>query len=72
MSEYVASFEDGSEGWYELRGEIVRCKDCKYFKAKTSRFPALCRLWLPRNLSKHYGIEHDGFCAWATRKVVGE
>lgn len=48
--------------------EIVRCMDCKHFKAETSRYPALCRLWLPRNLSKQYGIEPDGFCAWGKRR----
>lgn len=50
------------------REEIVRCVDCAYFKSETDKFPALCRLWLSRNLSKQYGIEPDGFCAWGERK----
>ena len=31
MSEYICDFENGRDGWYEQREEIVRCRDCKWF-----------------------------------------
>lgn len=67
MSEYIYATDD-HEGHWLTGEEIVRCRDCKHFKAETRRHPALCRLWLPRNLSKQYGIEPDGFCAWGERR----
>lgn len=60
------------EKWLPVCEEIVRCRDCKFFKCETDIFPALCRLWLPRNLSKQYGIEPNGFCAWGERRGDAE
>lgn len=66
LHEYILSWTDA--GQWQKSEEIVRCRDCEYFKSETDIFPALCRLWLPRNLSKQYGIEPDGFCAWGERR----
>lgn len=72
--EYFASYDTERDMYYPDERDsamsitpIVRCVDCAYFKSETDKFPALCRLWLPRNLSKQYGIEPDGFCAWGER-----
>lgn len=35
--------------------EVVRCKDCKYYKENT----LVC---------SRYGLEDDDFCSWAERK----
>lgn len=75
MSEYITEVVyDMFHGTFtrNIREEIVRCRDCVYFKSETDIFPALCRLWLPRNLSKQYGIEPDGFCAWGERRGDAE
>lgn len=66
VGDYFAS--NANDHYGTLHEEIVRCRDCVYFKSETDIFPALCRLWLPRNLSKQYGIEPDGFCAWGERR----
>ena len=47
---------------------IVRCRDCVHFCIANKKYPDSCKLWLPRNLSKQYGITPDGFCAWGERR----
>ena len=75
MSEYIVSVPDeeaelfiarfGIEGTHifghRLVGEIVRCRDCKFFATNihgsycTKSITTLC--------------DSNGFCAWAERKV---
>ena len=61
MSEYICDFENGRDGWYEQREEIVRCRDCKWFDTHTE--PNLCY-----RLDNGEPVEPDGFCALAVRR----
>lgn len=54
----------------ELREEIVRCRDCKYYDqndAPSEVYPD--RYWCDRMTSY---MPADGFCSFGKRKVVGE
>ena len=55
MSEYICKFENGRDGWYEQREEIVRCRDCKFFDTRK------CKSQWPFCL--------DAYCWWGERKV---
>lgn len=61
MNEYICKFENGRDGWYEQREEVVRCRDCKWFIWDDSG------RWCAQSLVRH--SDPDGFCAWAERKV---
>lgn len=83
VGEYVVSLT--AKTFTDLRfhrhEEIVRCKDCRYFRAETMKHPALCRLWISRALfrqtvtgittylPKQCKVKPDGFCAWGERKT---
>ena len=45
--------------------EITRCRDCRYYDTHTE--PPECYREVPGRI-----VAPDGYCAWATRKVVGE
>lgn len=65
MSEYISEYivrETGYPGTLnqEIVGELVRCKDCKYYEETNSRI-GTCLLTIS-------GAEVDGFCAWGERK----
>lgn len=67
MSEYIVeldskrrialglSFAEEMRGGDFIRGEIVRCRDCKRFHTNTNGFDC------PK-------LEPDGFCAWGERR----
>jgi len=58
-----ATFEDASERvktWLDEvpsidAVQVVRCKDCKYYKENTM-------------VCSRYGLEDDDYCSWAERK----
>lgn len=70
MTEYIVKFETNSpilarvieSRSAQLRGEIVRCRDCKWFDTHTE--PNLCY-----RLDNGEPVEPDGFCAWGEREV---
>ena len=69
MSEYVfdlSSFESDNidDG---LREEIVRCRDCKGYRASD----ATCHSWQWHNWDAAIEVEPDGFCSWAVKRKEG-
>ena len=78
MSEYIVNvpdeeaeyfiarfgFENVKLTGYSLTGEIVRCRDCKDYRASD----ATCHSWQWHNWDAAIEVEPDGFCAWAERK----
>ena len=61
MAEYIV---DTTEGIYNARtiGEIVRCRDCKNF------VDVMGQTECERSSGEYFGVEPDGFCAWAEPK----
>ena len=65
MSEHIYEDSDMEHERYHvipfgsMREEIVRCRDCEFFRAVTDHFPAVCLLW-------GRSVEPDGFC-WMGR-----
>lgn len=63
MKEYIVEFgdalynEETGEAVFKpkIEGELIRCKDCKYYKENT----LAC---------SRYGLEDDDYCSWAERK----
>lgn len=52
--------------WVDNTGELIRCKDCKYFTGK----------WCIVNSRKQFDpedrlVDGNGFCAWAERRENG-
>ena len=62
MTEYIYEITKDSDGvdCYIKRGEIVRCRECKYYEETDARI-GTCLLTV-------CGANIDGFCAWAERK----
>ena len=77
MSEYIVKLPNGGaadecirlRGYekslygYELREEIVRCRDCKLF-TNSSHYGAYCT-----NFGAPLHDDYDGFCAWGERRT---
>ena len=63
MSEYIVG-TDGHEGNWLTGEEIVRCRDCKDYRASD----ATCHSWQWHNWDAAIDVEPDGFCAWGVRK----
>ena len=77
MTEYVMEYDGWAEGipvgeylrvrdamHARKREEVVRCRDCRYYKPNTySHFT--CELLM-------FHVDPDGFCAWGERKEVNE
>ncbi|MBQ9002680.1 MAG: hypothetical protein IJ087_12585 [Eggerthellaceae bacterium] len=53
------------EKWLPVREEIVRCRDCAFFREKDWR----CTSYQWRNCDESPDVEPDGFCAWGERRV---
>lgn len=53
---------------YPLTGEITRCRDCIYCDKYKNDEICVCY----RFDNEQPEVEPDGFCAWASRKEVGE
>lgn len=70
MSEYIVEKKQTSGGWTwaESKGNLIRCKDCKFSKAyyhgsesNLGMFTYLCTQGL-------YGMNADDYCSRAVRK----
>ena len=68
MSERIICNDNGGE----LREEIVRCRDCKFYKPRDGA-TLNCRFEHPTmpNLVQWRIAEPDGFCAWGKRRNDG-
>lgn len=69
MSEYVVELgnphrndEGDVECVYEQRERIIRCRDCKNF------VDVMGQTECERSSGEYFGVEPDGFCAWAESK----
>lgn len=88
MSEYIVNVPDeeaecfiarfGFENvkllGYSLTGEIVRCRDCKYYYEVDEYHP---QGNYDRQCCKYFDtyddeVDPDGFCAWSERMVMGQ
>ena len=78
MTEYIIDFNDPrfTIEPIEHNGEIVRCRDCKHYRAHKwfevvvgtplgTDISDVCLLW-----ADGCKVEPDGFCAWAIRRDV--
>ena len=74
MSEYIIDFDEKSSAYMRIlvsktamnKGEIVRCRDCKYYELVPEDSGDWCEYWTDRV----YGA--DGFCAWGERRREGD
>lgn len=66
MTEYIYEVYDGGGAWSGrvLRGEIIRCRDCKHSRCD-ARYCAINELFMDG--SDLVLVEPDGFCSWAER-----
>lgn len=77
MSEYVIDATDAQLGDFfdaraffgpRLKEELVRCRDCRYYKAAewiiATDVEHVCRFWH----GKPTKVDPDGFCAWGERR----
>ena len=57
---------DGSlTDWFEQEHlEIVRCRDCMFFKEEPPEDAGFCMYWVDRVIFH----DADGFCAWGERR----
>lgn len=62
MSERIICNDNG----WELREEIVRCRDCKRFSLDNSDHDYRSGWWCHRWNTDM--VKPDGFCAWGERK----
>ena len=60
--ERLARAEHIVDGLGEVKGEIVRCRDCKHYENYT------CNSWQWHNWDAPIEVEPDGFCAWGERR----
>lgn len=74
MSEYIAKCNEvvGISGktlivpdYIDTSEEIVRCKDCRYYKQREAISPPMvCERWGYHN----FKTEPERFCSWAERR----
>lgn len=79
MSEYIVELPDGGAAdefvarmgaensriyGYQLTGEIVRCRDCEYYRESD----ATCHSWQWHNWDAAIEVEPDGYCACGERE----
>lgn len=66
------AYESGySEGKLDAMKELVRCKDCKWYRnADDKYFPRTCDHW--SDMFHHFtdweSVDENGFCSWGKRK----
>ena len=58
----LARIEHIFDGLGEVKGEIVRCRDCEYLEPRDEECGG--RNWCKR---MSFEVEPDGFCAWCER-----
>lgn len=63
---FIARFGKGNVRilGYLLGEEIVRCRDCAFFRGKDWR----CTSYQWHNCDESPEVEPDGFCAWGERR----
>lgn len=69
MSEYIIECDyDVDDGIIpgELREEIVRCRDCKWFRQDMSDHEYRSGWWCDMG---RFDPNPDGYCAWGEREV---
>lgn len=73
MTEYIYEVYDGGGAWSGrvLRGEIIRCRDCRFYTPETIKFSDGTRgsdiQLVPFCDKLRRETNPDGFCAWAER-----
>lgn len=70
MAEYIV---DTTNGILDARttGEVIRCRDCKFFEPKDDMRPSWC--WRDPDHAGHgWPTNGSGYCAWAERRRDGE
>ena len=60
----------GPDGWHsysfgEAREKVVRCRDCKDYRASDQT----CHSWQWHNWDAALEVDPEGFCAWGERRV---
>lgn len=81
MSEYIVeldskrsvalglAFAEEMRGGDFVRGEIVRCRDCKYYGCHDgSMWCSRTYEQVPGGTCDYQTVEPDGFCAWGERR----
>jgi len=71
MTEYICKeVQTDNGGYLEPVKELIRCKDCKYWRRKTPNFGDCMNKDLIRLILNGNVIETDAgfYCAWAERK----
>ena len=71
MKEYVTLYEESETTDHikytlpiEKGEEIVRCRDCMFFKEEPPDDAGFCMYWVDRVIYH----DADGFCAWGERR----
>lgn len=62
--EFIEAYRKVGEDyqWYDNHGELIRCKDCKYYQQGRNADE-----WLWCMMNHHY-TDEEKYCAWAERK----
>lgn len=70
MSEYIMNVEKDSDNvnCYFKRGEIIRCKDCKFRRWEETEGFYYCALEDRPN--RNWSINDTDFCSWAEREMT--
>lgn len=58
---------NGDYQWSDNHGELIRCKDCKYWSAERINDYNKCRRWIKVGV-KNFATTGDWFCADGERK----
>ena len=68
MNEYITVWAVGIDGKitfaYKMKEQVVRCKDCRYFKPYEAR---LVDGYKCTRVSTCFKVDEDGFCKWGER-----
>lgn len=84
MSEYIVDFDNSmamlsriiESPSTKLRGQIVRCRDCKYSHEErrdssigwVNELVCVSEQWSTSSLMPSHKVDPDGFCKWAGRR----
>lgn len=73
MSEYICNTDDKCSmcEMYKTAEEIIRCRDCKYFRIEPWDEVLAAQYGAPPMICERTGdmddVEPDGYCAWGER-----
>ena len=70
--EFIESYWTGGElgsdyQWNDNHGELIRCKDCKYWTSEKALEYHICKRWENTGV-KNFATAGDWFCADGERK----